>query len=384
MRSSLGFHTMTLSKELYCHSHTNDLINDFKKYCKKTKTIKIYPDKNENIAIDFYREDKGIKWVIKRNILTKKSYVDIVEVTINPKILGGIQSYITAATYDDMKTAIENFNSISKSISPLLHTFADYKLKRLDYCVNFSINELLPGCIAEQIMDLIKRSDIPPRFKEWVEYDRISHRTKSKPSSFYLMNHSVHINCYSKYMQLLEKSKQNEEKNYPPIPVSTLEAARDMIRFEVQCKYIKTYNLSQKVIEDMSLLKNETCYGILRDYFRKTVGGGDWYTLQEAIRIIKFNHFNQQKERRLIEALQFVNQCRSVSKAKQMCSDDELEKFKRTLTDISDLRINPVTIPKEWGIKHIQNLLDAYDRKESAEELENNFDNYFKFRFINI
>jgi len=30
------------------------------------------------------------------------------------------------------------------------------------------------------------------------------------------------------------------------------------------------------------------------------------------------------------------------------------------LIELDKLRINPVTIPKEWGIEHIPNLLNAY------------------------
>ena len=34
--------------------------------------------------------------------------------------------------------------------------------------------------------------------------------------------------------------------------------------------------------------------------------------------------------------------------------------FKQTLKELADFNINPVTIPREWNIKHIPNFLRTY------------------------
>ena len=165
------------------------------------------------------------------------------------------------------------------------------------------------------------------------------------------------------------------QNGYPPIAQATMDAAQDIIRFEVQCKYHKTYTLSLRakragntqLNKYESLLNRVMCIDQISEYYDKTIGRGDWYTLQEATRMIQFQHFNQQKEDRLIKALVLVNDCRSVARAKEAYHGD-LDSFKRTLSDLSGLRINPVTIPKEWGIKHIPNLLYAYSDKVSEEK----------------
>lgn len=90
-----------------------------------------------------------------------------------------MHDYITAATYNDMEAAIENFNLESEKISYVLRTFDCYRLDRIDYCINFSVNELTPGCNPEQIMTLIRRGDIPRYYEEWQEYSSISHRKKT-------------------------------------------------------------------------------------------------------------------------------------------------------------------------------------------------------------
>lgn len=93
--------------------------------------------------------------------------------------------------------------------------------------------------------------------------------------------------------------------------------------------------------------------------------------MQEAVRIIERENYNIQKEKRLIHALELVNRCRSLDKAKMAYQGQELSAFKRTLKDLSSLNINPVTIPREWGIKHIPNLLYAYfDKVQEEQTLE--------------
>ena len=157
----------------------------------------------------------GIEWSVRFDVWDERAKLqyDVVEVKINPKTLCGIYDYITAATIKDLNGAIEIFDNISKSISPLLGTFRNYGLKRIDYCVNFSVNELAPGCTSEQIMNLIKRSNVPPGFKEYMEYDKKSHRKKPMDDSFYLMNKSVSINCYRKAAELQQRVEKTNKGN---------------------------------------------------------------------------------------------------------------------------------------------------------------------------
>ncbi len=321
LRSSLGFHTITLSLWLFLNE-ASQLIADFRKYSQETGAIQIYSDEYQNVVIKFCQRDQGIKWLIRPDVYLEKcrTTVDIIDVTINPKILGGIHDYITAATIDDMNAAISAFDRLSQRISPLLRTFEDYSLKRIDYCINFALNELVPGCSPEQIMNLIKRSDIPPHYKEWMKYDGTAHRLKSRPSSFYLVCDSVNVNCYSKFMKFQEQSEENKARGYPPIPQKIMDNARDIIRFEVQCKYPKVYTLSKavqangdrKINKYESLLADEFCREIISYYFNATVGKGFWYSLHMAVALVKSNKFNAQKENRIIDALQVINQCRNL------------------------------------------------------------------------
>ena len=410
LRSSLGFHTITLSLNLE-NKEVEPLIKHFDKYRRKTGLIETYlaDIKGKNIQVYRPSEDKeyfitplytniiyhkkytGIKWSIRCNCQNEAFKSHFVEVTINPKILSGINDYITAATYDDMETAIKNFNNEAKSISRILKDFHHYNLKRVDYCINFALNDLAPGCSPEQIMKLIKRANIPTHYKEWKEYDTTAHRIKSKNSSFYLTNSSANINCYMKHVELQERSQKYRSRGYSQITQEMVDESLDIIRFEVQFKYLRMYNLNHKA-EDAgnhktnkyeSLLTNEMCSEIISDYYKKSIGKGDWYSLQTAIRTVQSSNFNSQKEKRLIDALKFVNECNTLADAKSAFKGDNLKKFKRTLSDLSCLGINPVTIPKNWGIKHIPNLLYAYFDKIS-DEIEKKTAKEFWSKELNI
>lgn len=382
LKSSLGFHTMTLTLKLQT-DEARQLLIDFSTYRENTKLIEMYTkDERGDPIIYYYKyplmplkvniyfrgKYSGIKWCV-RAFETPSGYKGyIVEVTINPKFLANIFDYLTAATYNDMNCAIANFNDESKKISPLLYQFKDYKIDRIDYCVNISLDEFIPGYNSDQILNLIKRSAIPPHYSEWKVYDKTAHRMISKPESFYLTCNSVNINYYSKYLQLLNKSKENEDNGFDPVDPETLEAARDIYRFEVQCNYHKADALSRKAEKEgnpdynkyKSLLDPVTCIKIVSDYYKKTIGKGDWYSLPEAEKIVKSQNYNCQREEKLINALKFVSQCRNLAKAKKAFTGNRLKKFEKTLDELSDLNINPVTIPREWNIKHMPNLLRSY------------------------
>lgn len=352
----------------------NKLLLDFKKYSLRTGDLQIYPDEKKNLVIKFYKEDKGIKWLIRFGSWFDGSAVRgiVVNATINPKILGGKSDYISAANIDDMEAAIIEFNRISEEISPFLSSFEYYIFKRIDYCLNFSLNELVPGCSHELIMNLIHRADIPPHYVKWKEYDEKAHRRKSRLSSFYLKCRSANINCYSKYMKLKEQNEKNISRGFPPVSRRTMDLARDIIRFEIQCKYPKVYARSKSIgIRSIlnqyhDLLGYRACMEQINRYYKVTIGAGDWYSLSAAKRIIMNQRFHKQKTDRLINVLQEVNQCRSLANAKAQHQGSDLAAFKRTVKDLADIGINPVTIPREWGINHIPNLLHTFNDMDLA------------------
>ncbi|WRS27315.1 hypothetical protein U6B65_13435 [Oscillospiraceae bacterium MB08-C2-2] len=288
-----------------------------------------------------------------------------IKVTINPKLLAGITDYITAANESYLNVVEKNFNLEAGKISPILKDFTSYFLNRIDFCVNFELRELDINCAVDLIMKLIQKADIPNHFEEWTEYHKTSKRQKPCENSFYLKNACVNINCYGKYSQL--------QKKYPDNP--SLKDAVAVIRFEVQIKYLKIYSVSQAMKSpDMSgfnlihaLLSDEFSQEMVTQYYYKTIRRGDYYTLKTAREKVKRFNFNVNKNDRLIEALELVNACRGIPKAQETLQGKELEDFRRSLKDLETIGINPVTIPQNWKIQHIPNLLDTYIEKIESE-----------------
>lgn len=385
----MGYHTITIFKKL-TFKEAILLYKHFQAYGE----LEIYPSSNYRIApnssefikllncglAQYYKTKyrikyKGINWTLR---ISKASPGFISQnddenkpcsilARINPKVFVGIRDYVATADESDLEMVEINFNNEAERISPILGKFRSYYLNRVDYCINFDLKELDIEYTPEQMMKLIKRSNIPNHYKEWMEYDREAHRRKSGKNSFYLISNSANINCYWKNPQLKNKF----------IDCPNSEDDSDIIRFEVQCKYLKLYHMTRLMADIKGpgnhineFLSDKTASIIINEYFNRVIGKGDYYTLRMARKIIEKYKFADKKEQRLISALEFISKCGSVSKAKAAYEGQELEDFRRTLRDLADLNINPVTVPKDWGIKGecMRNLLRSYDDKNPDKD----------------
>lgn len=256
----------------------------------------------------------------------------------------------------------------------------------------------LVGKIPEIMMELIKYGDIPDDFSE--EY--------KDPFQFYLKSMSIVINCYWKYEDL--------KKNYPDC--DDLEKSYDIIRFEIQCKYPKVRTMmadikkeyasvrsgiiarlneqgsydsyenpdrfdrlklkqsielldmpaSDETVIMMYMLSDDICAEVIKKYFNKTIKLGSYYTLNRAKRIIEDRVTKWDKVIRLTDTMKLICSSGGIAKEKAGLYGKDLDDFRRSLRELADLGINPVTIPEEWGITYIPNLLDAYYDKISEEQ----------------
>lgn len=385
MVSSLGYHTMELSLKLTV-DESLQLMQTFEKnkdvYIKNNHNGSVY-QRSVYYYIGYRQPYKGLSWTL-RYCKHPPEYMQIVshkvedrccsiKARINPKILLGLDDYIASADRTYLKDLIAVFNQEAKKLSPILKDFFCYSINRIDYCVNFDLEDLRIGLYPADYMVLIQQADIPNHFIEHKEYQGTTHRKKPGLNSFYLKNNSVHINCYWKYYQL--------QTQFPSVPY--IDDSFYIIRFEVQCLYLKT-NLMQKQIKDYDnfenlisvMLSDEFCQKVITSYYYKTIGRGDYYSLDAARKKIKSMNFNQNKEDRLLKALKLVNLHRGIFKAKSHLQGKELADLKRSMIDLGEIGINPVTIPRERGIKFLPNLLNTYlANREAAEKA---FAEYYK------
>lgn len=358
------FHTVLLFKKLQGNE-----------YSALFKTLRLYSQKNN----ERYYEDSKCEGLYIFQLFRKSGmiiflrYKEIngfhyhyIEIRMNPKILIENNNYVDVTKQEDYKKILKAFKNLFKPIRKQFQKIRKYKylkfmydsldyyeVKRIDYCVNIKVP------YSEMLIKLIQRSNVPDTFKIVEIYDEKSKRMKSYESSFYIRNKSVCINCYDKKFQLL-----HEFSSY-----SDIEQAENIIRFEVQCYSTKTNNLKAKYkFKTKSMLNYityEVCEDILRKYYNKTIGCGDYYTLQEARKIINDKNFRLDTKQRMIEVLNLINQKRNVSKAKEEYKNNfgTKKEFNTILKKINEIGINPVTIPISWGIACLPNLINGIDKE---------------------
>ena len=392
--TSMGYHTFAFFQKTDEEEY-QVLENDFIGYMQRTKKLKRSPVQNKDkIQIGWqytYKDDKekGIHWLMLSS-KAKNNYVTRgVLAVINQEALIE-NNYIRAAKDDDLKEVEEIYNRETEKISKIFLKFGSCSLNRVDPCLNIDLKELGIPCTPEQMMKLIKRGNIPRHYEERKEcYDSKQRRMVSDKNSFYLESKSSVINFYWKY------AKQGKKHpNY-----SKRESSRNVIRLEVECKYLKLYalvknrNLESKYYESDEGLSPDEMYmrmhmgvhnpvipidvvlsaniyePIIRKSIYKILRKGNYFTLDIARDIVESYHFRSSKEERMIEVLESVNESHGIAKAKSKLRENEFRRFNKTLKELDNILVNPVTIPRRWDVKHIPNLLRAYYDSIYEEQL---------------
>lgn len=392
--TSMGYHTFAFFQKTDEEEY-QVLENDFIGYMQRTKKLKRSPVQNKDkIQIGWqytYKDDKekGIHWLMLSS-KAKNNYVTRgVLAIINQEALIE-NNYIRAAKDDDLKEVEEIYNRETEKISKIFLKFGSCSLNRVDPCLNIDLKELGIPCTPEQMMKLIKRGNIPRYYEERKEcYDSKQRRMVSDKNSFYLESKSSVINFYWKY------AKQGKKHpNY-----SKRESSRNVIRLEVECKYLKLYalvknrNRESKYYESAEGLSIDEMYmrmykgiynpvipidvvlsantyePIIRKSIYKILRKGNYFTLDIARDIVESYHFRSSKEERMIEVLESVNESHGIAKAKSKLRENEFRRFNKALKELDKILVNPVTIPRRWDIKHIPNLLRAYYDSIYEEQL---------------
>ncbi len=392
--TSMGYHTFAFFQKTDEEEY-QVLENDFIGYMQRTKKLKRSPVQNKDkIQIGWqytYKDDKekGIHWLMLSS-KAKNNYVTRgVLAVINQEALIE-NNYIRAAKDDDLKEVEEIYNRETEKISKIFLKFGSCSLNRVDPCLNIDLKELGIPCTPEQMMKLIKRGNIPRHYEERKEcYDSKQRRMVSDKNSFYLESKSSVINFYWKY------AKQGKKHpNY-----SKRESSRNVIRLEVECKYLKLYalvknrNLESKYYESDEGLSPDEMYmrmhmgvhnpvipidvvlsaniyePIIRKSIYKILRKGNYFTLDIARDIVESYHFRSSKEERMIEVLESVNESHGIAKAKSKLRENEFRRFNKALKELDNILVNPVTIPRRWDVKHIPNLLRAYYDSIYEEQL---------------
>lgn len=333
-------HTIYITSEILSEETYNNIYNSLNKL-SKNRGYNLYKEKDDTYKTNVF-SDEGLKEIRLRKIKVDKKYNyknKQIEIFLNPRRLIDKNKRIEITYEEDLKAIQEEFDKIINKISDKLPKFLGWTIQRVDYCVNIKTE------YVRDYINLFQRADRPSKyFKEL--YDDKKHRRGQKEGSFYLSSNGVNINFYD---------KNNERLNNNILDKDSI----NILRLEIQCKKSKTDNIkSRRQFATKNLyyfFKEDLSRETISYYYKRTVGSGDYYKLNNAIKMIKSSDNSIDMQNKMITILREVNKKRSVFIARQE-SIYNRNNFNKYLKKIRELNINPVTIPERWQIDKLENL----------------------------
>ena len=282
----------------------------------------------------------------------------ILKVIVNPaKLLYGYDAFETIGAtpeiLNQMSTAfIEAMEEASGET--FLPSMKNWVVRRIDYAVDIHLE--YPYQYPHQYISLLKKGDKPKSYRD---------KAKGKTGSCYWGCASTTGNIYYKAAQMIQEGKSHE----------LAEKARNILRFEVQCKSPKVgYLRKKKDLESRELhhlFCREIAEGVLLSYCRRVYKTGDYYSYHAAEAHMKRLGAAKRRLRACQNVLSAIAQTRSISEARKQLTEAGLivknskppmelrysvAQFRRNCKKISDMNINPVTIPREWKINYLPSV----------------------------
>ena len=261
------------------------------------------------------------------------------QIQLNPtKLLD--RDIIELTKEEDIAEVQRRFNRIvEEKIHLGLNPFMRWTLKRIDYAKNITTPHV------KEYIKLFQRADKPHSFV--IPYNNESKDRTYKKGSFYLKSKSVRINFYDKANERLNNSHEE------------VESAKNILRLEVQLLKSKTDAMRYKYKFNIKhlgyFLSEEISTRELSYYYNKTIGKGRYYKLDKAIKKVNESDHTQGMKEKLIQVLKEVNAARSIWKARDK-ERYSRESFRTYLKLIREEGINPVTIPRDWGIDELEGI----------------------------
>lgn len=337
------FHRLT--RQEYEH-----LIGEFGQLSYSTTGIRLYRDRlDRNARVTNCLKDFGIR-NLKLRYRPDKDYRAI-EMVVQPKLLFNHGDYLSLTSIGEMEAARVNFNSIFCSFG--LPDFIHWKTKRFDCAIDL---ELDPDLVSKY-MFLINKSNIPDFLKKHI----LTEKYLQDAQNFYLCSSGIRVNFYDRYTVLQNKVDEGlipQEQD--------IETAKGKIRLEVQRRECNG--------ELHRYLDQSYCQKTVEGYFNRTVGQGDYLSLDKALLEVSKQVRGITTKIELRNLLRIIYTEGTVWGARAALVNSSSNKL-RTQKTISDqlallrkLNINPVTIPESMELQHLPGLSALIRKKFEVNE----------------
>jgi hypothetical protein len=291
------------------------------------------------------------KWGFQEIRLCKTDYHQSIELRFRPQLLINPEGYYKLTRIDDFEAIKTSFNYVMQDILALpVPQLNKWKAKRVEAAVDVHVEEhLIP-----YYLKLFKKGHIAEYFFE----NEITNKYWNSQTNVYLMAANITVNWYNRYKTIQEKEARSGKA------FTDYSETIGILRFETQKR-----NCEKKVIE---ILNREQLKRRVLKFYELIVGAGDYYTMDEAIEIIKKSVNHPLKYWNLVKILKLIDRCGSINEAKNCYVQGKdakkaLDTFSKKINQLNELGINPVILPSEWGINHLENLYHKIESEFDSE-----------------
>lgn len=278
-------------------------------------------------------------------------------------IIGRRTIEVFDCSYDSVEALRTALDEAIEGLASTLPQSDKWFVSRIDFTKNLS-TKYVKECVA-----LAKKGKDPYRYND----------TINKPGSSYRASKCVILNFYDKFDHISKKIDANTYGSH------LIEEAHNIFRIEVQClNFSKLKHLREKFelprkSNLYDYIRTDIAEWIIRYYYEKVVGRADYYSLSEAIKIVEATEWGTRKKANIKMWLRLIAQAKSVSKAREQfvagttlgstetAIKGSLNTFRNYENACKEIGINPVTIPKDWGIKHILNPFKSIEGMSLTE-----------------
>lgn len=297
------------------------------------------------------RRDKWDRDVYITNGLAKNGFQEIrlrsntwgyrsLEIRLRPQLLINPNGYYRLTKLSDFEAVNKSFNYVLQDILSLsVPVLFKWNVKRVEPAIDLKVEEHL----LEKYLLLFRKGNIPDYF---FESEQTQKYWNSK-TNLYLVAVNKAVNWYNRYETLSIKERESGKK------FVDYSETKGILRIETQVR-----NCNELVLDvlNQKSLKKEVMW-----FYKTIVGKEDFYSLKNAIKIINQNVANQEKRMTLERILRLIEKLGSIHRAKVAYTNGKDKKkaadiFYKRISQIRSLGVNPIVLPEDWGIEHLENL----------------------------
>ena len=256
---------------------------------------------------------------------------------------------VDVMTVWDIEDVEKNFNAAVEEFLPQMPKFEEWKVNRIDYCVNVHTD------YVEEYLNLLKKGD-RPHLKDW--YDRQGNYYQ-KPGSLYLVstakkkkNRGITVNFYNKYDEIIKTIGVSDLEAEWDVIDEILELAGDVLRLEIQCHKPKTEHLRKKYGMPNKCVKNylnpSIAYELISGYVLRIAGSSEYNRKSITLDMVEQSNFRMDTKKKMSHIIiDVAKQHSSIAKVREKYVEEgimEKAEYNNLIRKMHDKGINPVTI----------------------------------------